>query len=139
MRTENRETPQDLFDELNEEFHFTLDPCATAENHKCDRWISEEEDGLKSDWGGQRVFCNPPYKYNKEWVKKAYYESRKPDTVVVLLIPSRTDTQYFHNYIYHRAEIRFLEGRLRFGNSSQNAPFASMLVIFRGPKNKKEK
>lgn len=82
--------------------------------------------------GGYNVFCNPPY--GKElplWVKKAYEESMKPNTKVVMLIPARTDTRYFHEYIYHKAkEIRFLKGRLKFGNSKNSAPFPSMVVVF---------
>ena len=82
--------------------------------------------------GGQRVFCNPPYgRKIKDWVKKCYLESRKPNTLVVLLIPARTDTSYFHDYIYKKArEIRFIRGRLHFNESKQGAPFPSMVVIF---------
>jgi site-specific DNA-methyltransferase (adenine-specific) len=82
--------------------------------------------------GGQTVFCNPPYSRIGEWVEKAYRESRKDNTVVVLLIPSRTDTRYFHNFIYQRAEIRFVRGRIKFGDSKNSAPFPSMVIIFRG-------
>lgn len=84
--------------------------------------------------GGVRVFCNPPYgKVLKDWVKKSYEESQKPNTLVVLLIPARTDTKYFHEYIYKKpnVEIRFLKGRLKFGESKNSAPFPSMLVIFK--------
>lgn len=82
--------------------------------------------------GGCRVFCNPPYgRQIYDWVKKAYDESRKPDTTVVMLIPARTDTRYFHEFIYHKAkEIRFIKGRLKFGNAKNAAPFPSMIVIF---------
>lgn len=125
-------TPQALFDELDKEFSFTLDPCATAENHKCPKYFSMAEDGLKQNWGGQRVFCNPPYSKIDKWVAKAFYETRNDNTLVVLLIPSRTDTRYFHNYIYGRSEIRFIKGRLKFSDGKGSAPFPSMLVIFRG-------
>lgn len=126
-------TPQDFFDELNKEFHFDLDPCSTDENHKCDLYYTKETDGLAQDWGGHRVFCNPPYGTAiKAWVRKCYYESLKENTLVVMLIPARTDTSYFQDYIYHRAEIRFIRGRLRFSNKDP-APFPSMLVIFRAP------
>ena len=77
------------------------------------------------------MFCNPPYSEIGKWVEKCYREGCKDNTLVVLLIPSRTDTKYFHNFIYQRAEIRFVKGRLRF-NGSDNAPFPSMVVIFRG-------
>ena len=83
--------------------------------------------------GGHNVFCNPPYgKEIGKWVKKAYKESLKPNTLVVMLIPARTDALYFHNYIYHKAEIRFVRGRLHFNESKQGAPFPSMVVIFNG-------
>ena len=124
-------TPQDFFDKLNEEFHFTLDPCANADNHKCPHYFTKEQDGLKQDWGGQKVFCNPPYgRAIAAWVRKCYEESRKPNTTVVMLIPARTDTSYFHDYIYHKAELRFIRGRLKFGGSTQGAPFPSMVVVF---------
>ena len=127
-------TPQDFFDELNTEFGFTLDPCADDSNHKCNKYYTEEDDGLLQDWQGEIVFCNPPYgKAIKDWVRKAYIEGCKPNTTVVMLIPARTDTIYFHKYIYHKAEIRFLKGRLKFGNSKNSAPFPSMVVIYRGP------
>ena len=129
-------TPQDFFDELNAEFGFTLDPCADEFNHKCNKYFTEGDDGLLQDWGGEIVFCNPPYgKAIKDWVRKAYIEGCKPNTTVVLLIPARTDTAYFHDYIYHEAkEIRFIRGRLKFGNSKNAAPFPSMIVIYRGPR-----
>ena len=127
-------TPQDFFDELNAEFGFTLDPCADDSNHKCNKYYTEEDDGLLQDWQGEIVFCNPPYgKAIKDWVRKAYIEGCKPNTTVVMLIPARTDTIYFHKYIYHKAEIRFLKGRLKFGNSKNSAPFPSMVVVYRGP------
>lgn len=124
-------TPIKTFQELDAEFHFNLDPCATHENHKCDKYYTIEEDGLQQDWGGQRVFCNPPYgRVIGDWVRKCYEESQKPDTVVVMLIPARTDTAYFHDYIYHKAkEIRFVRGRLHF-NEAGPAPFPSMIVVF---------
>ena len=81
--------------------------------------------------GGQRVFCNPPYSEISKWVEKAFRETRNDNTLVVMLIPSRTDTKYFHNFIYNRAEIRFVKGRIKFGDKD-HAPFPSMIVIFRG-------
>ena len=123
-------TPQDFFDELNEEFEFTLDPCATPDNAKCAKFFTKERDGLKQDWSGERVFCNPPYgRAIGAWVKKCHDEAQK-GTLVVMLIPARTDTSYFHDYIYHKAEIRFIRGRLKFGGASQGAPFPSMVVIY---------
>ena len=129
-------TPEDLFNELNNEFHFTLDPCALPYNAKCDKYFTPDDDGLSQDWGGYNVFCNPPYgRKIKYWVKKCYEESRKDNTNVVMLIPSRTDTTYFHDYIYHKSkEIRFIRGRLKFvdkdGNGNNPAPFPSMIVVF---------
>lgn len=124
-------TPQGLFDELNAEFHFNLDPCSTHENAKCEKHYTKEDDGFSKSWGGQRVFCNPPYgRELPKWVKKCYDES-KNGALVVMLIPSRTDTTWFHEYIYHKAEIRFIKGRLKFGNATNSAPFPSMIVIYR--------
>lgn len=129
-KSEEWTTPQDFFDKLNAEFNFTLDPCATIDNAKCTKFFTIENDGLAQDWSGYRVFCNPPYgKKIAEWVKKCYEKAQK-GTLIVLLIPARTDTIYFYNYIYHKAEIRFIKGRLKFGNSANSAPFPSMLVIY---------
>ena len=124
-------TPAQTFNQLDKEFHFNLDPCSTHENAKCERHFTIKEDGLKQDWGGARVFCNPPYgREIGKWVKKCYYESKNCE-VVVMLIPARTDTAYFHDYIYHKAkEIRFIRGRLHFNDSKQGAPFPSMVVVF---------
>lgn len=129
-------TPQDIFDELDAEFDFDLDPCATDENHKCLVYFTKEEDGLSKSWGGCRVFCNPPYSEIGKWVEKAHDEGIKDNTIVVLLIPARTDTEYFHRFILHRAEVRFIRGRLRFSGSKWNAPFPSIAVIFRGAERK---
>lgn len=130
-KTDLWSTPWDFFEKLNDEFHFTLDPCSTHENAKCYRHFTIEEDGLLQDWGNEVVFCNLPYgRQIKDWVKKAYKESRKDNTTVVMLIPARTDTIYFHEYIYHKAEIRFIKGRLKFGDAKNAAPFPSMVVIF---------
>ena len=138
-KTDQWETPQDFFDNLNAEFHFNLDPCADEHNHKCERFYTAEQDGLSYSWGGYRVFCNPPYGRNiGKWVEKAYYESQKPDTLVVMLIPARTDTKWFHDFIYGKAEIRFVKGRLKFGNAQNSAPFPSMVVVFGAKKEDEE-
>lgn len=130
-KTDLWETPQVFFDQLNKEFNFTLDPCATRENAKCSKYFTKQEDGLKQDWGGETVFVNPPYgREIKKWVKKASEESKKPGTTVVMLMPARTDTAYFHDYIYGKAELRFIRGRLKFSNSKNSAPFPSMVVVF---------
>lgn len=127
-KTEEWETPIYLFDELNREFNFTLDPCCSEDNHKCVKYYTKKENGLIQNWDGEIVFCNPPYgRQIKKWVKKAY-ESK---CLTVLLIPARTDTAWFHDYILNKAEIRFIRGRLRFGGVDCNAPFPSMIVIYR--------
>lgn len=135
------ETPERLFRELDAEFHFTLDPCATEKNAKCKRFFTKQENGLLQNWGGETVFCNPPYSRKTKanagqaaWIEKCFTESRKPKTVCVMLIPARTDTKAFHEFIYGKAEIRFIRGRLKFtidGKTAQSAPFPSMVVVFR--------
>lgn len=133
-QTDQWATPQNLFNELNDEFHFTLDPCADDTNHKCDLYFTKEQDGLSQDWAGHIVFCNPPYgREIGKWVEKCYRETKnRPfETVCVMLIPARTDTKWFHDYIYNIHEIRFIKGRLKFGNSKNSAPFPSMVVVFR--------
>lgn len=129
-KTDNWATPQDLFDKLNDEFHFDLDPCADDLNHKCENYFTRAEDGLSRTWGGYRVFCNPPYgRTISDWVEKAYEESR--NSLVVMLLPARTDTRWFHDFILNKAEIRFIRGRLKFGNAKNSAPFPSMIVIYK--------
>lgn len=133
-------TPADFFAELDREFHFNLDPAATDKSAKCAKYFTPADDGLKMDWGGSCVFCNPPYgRQIGDWVRKGYEESQKQGTVVVMLIPARTDTAYFHDYILHgkAAEIRFLRGRLKFtdedGNAKDSAPFPSAVIVWRSP------
>ena len=129
-KTDLWSTPQDFFDKVNQEFNFNLDVCANNENKKCEKYHSIENDGLLQSWEGV-CWMNPPYgKTIGKWVKKAYEESRK-NCIVVGLLPARTDTSYFHDYIYNKAEIRFIRGRLKFGGSKNSAPFPSMLVIWR--------
>lgn len=125
-------TPQWLFDELDDEFHFTLDPCSTDENAKCLKHYTVADNGLAKDWTGETVFCNPPYGRGvTEWVRKCYLHATGGGTAV-MLIPARTDTEWFHEYIYGKAEVRFLRGRVKFGGSKWNAPFPSMVVVFSG-------
>lgn len=129
-KTDLWSTPQDFYDQLNTEFGFTLDPCATNENHKCDKYFTIADDGLSKDWSNERVFMNPPYgRAIGNWVEKAM-ESK---TLVVCLLPARTDTRWWHNYVIRGgAEVRFIKGRLKFGGSKNSAPFPSAVVIFRG-------
>lgn len=137
------ETPHDLFAALDYEFRFVLDACATPKTAKCKLFYTPEDNGLIMPWDvGGAVWCNPPYSRRtkdkpgqEDWIAKAAEEGSKPGAVVVMLLPARTDTFAFHRYIYHKAEIRFLRGRLRFllnGEPTDAAPFPSMVVIFRG-------
>jgi site-specific DNA-methyltransferase (adenine-specific) len=121
--TDEWATPLDTYRALDAEFHFTYDPCPLASDDGLN------VDGLASDWGDV-TFCNPPYSDIARWVKKAWAESQQGKTVV-LLIPSRTDTRWWHDYCMKGAEIRFIKGRLRFGSATTSAPFPSCVVIFR--------
>ena len=131
-KTDNWATPPEFFKELDKEFHFNLDPAADEFNHKCDRYFTIAENGLLQEWGGNSVFCNPPYgREIGKWVEKAYRTNKESGDLVVMLLPARTDTKWFHDFIYHKAEIRFVKGRLKFGGSKNSAPFPSMVVIYR--------
>ena len=130
-KTDLWETPQVLFDQLNNEFHFNLDVCALPENAKCAAYYTPEMNGLVQPWYGN-CWCNPPYgRKIGEWVKRAHNHARER-TKTVILLPARTDTQWFHDYILNpKREIRFIRGRLKFGGSKNSAPFPSMVVVFR--------
>jgi phage N-6-adenine-methyltransferase len=128
--TDKWATPQFLFDALDAELGFTLDPCATAENAKCKKFFTKAEDGLSQDWQEEVVFMNPPYgRQIGAWMRKAYKSSRA-GTLVVCLVPARTDTGWWHRYAM-RGEIRFFKGRLKFGGGQNSASFPSAIVIFR--------
>lgn len=138
--TDNWATPQDFFDKLNEKYNFNLDPCADEKNHKCNNFFTKEKNWLKQSWSLEywiqsKVFCNPPYwRVLKDWVAKASAEIKQDYCdLIVMLIPARTDTRYFHEYIYNKEniEIEFLKWRLKFWDSKNSAPFPSMLVIFK--------
>ena len=132
------ETPQHLFDELNREFGFTLDVCATCETAKCGKYYTALEDGIMQDWTGEIVFCNPPHERKQDaWIKKCS-EHGENGGVAVMLIPARTDTRRFHDYIYGKAEIRFIRGRVKFAGAKHYAPFPSMIVVFRKDKQQTE-
>lgn len=132
-KTDQWSTPQWLFDELNAEWNFTLDVCALPENAKCEKYFTPSQDGLSQEWQGT-CWMNPPYGRNiGKWVKKAWEQSLTGVTAVCLL-PARTDTKWFHDYCL-QGKIHFIKGRLRFGNSKNSAPFPSMLVVFKPPKN----
>lgn len=127
------ETPQAFFDKLDEEFQFTLDACASKDNHKVDHYFTKQQDSLKQKWTGV-VWCNPPYgKEIGKWLEKGR-ESAQGGCTVVFLIHARTDTRWFHQHVYNVAdEIRFVKGRLKFTHKDgtyQSAPFPSMVVIY---------
>jgi phage N-6-adenine-methyltransferase len=123
-------TPQDLFDALDAEFHFTTDVCADANNAKCAHYFSPIDDGLRQPWR-DTCWCNPPYgAVIGRWVRKAY-EAAQSGALVVCLLPARCDTRWWHEYVIPAAEIRFLKGRLKFGGTRNSAPFPSAVVIFR--------
>ena len=147
-------TPQDFFNRLDAEFHFTLDAASSHSNAKCAKHFTKDEDGLVRSWAGERVWLNPPYsngsrsgKYLRDWIEKAYRESRQ-GALVVCLVPAKTDSVWFHDYVL-KGEIRFIRGRISFCDASNtpcrqqsksviegrhgvnmNAPFASMVIIF---------
>jgi len=124
-------TPTLLFQDLDQEFRFELDAAASEANAKCPRFYTKKRDGLARPWAPLRTFVNPPYgRAVGCWVLKAYTEWKR-GALVVMLLPVRTCTGWFHQFIYHQAEIRFLKGRLKFGGAKNGAPFPSMIVIFR--------
>ena len=127
------ETPHDLFNELDHEFNFTLDVCADEFNFKCVTYLDEEVDGLSLHWDREGSnWMNPPYgREIINWMKKAYEESLNGSTVVCL-VPSRTDTKWWHEYAMKADEIRYIKGRLKFVGAKHSAPFPSAIVIFRG-------
>lgn len=128
-------TPQWLYDELNKEHGFTLDPASSHDNAKCVNHYTMEDDGLTKDWSGETVFINPPYSKCYDWVKKAHTEAQKENTKVVMLLPARTDTKWFHQFCIDKnvsSEVCFVKGRLKFGDQTNSAPFPSMIVIFGG-------
>ena len=124
-------TPQYFFEKLHKVFSFNTDVCATAENTKCDNFYTEEVNGLEQVWSGV-CWMNPPYGRNitGKWVEKAYKSAKENGATVVCLLPSRTDTKYWHDYCI-KGEIYYIKGRLKFGGSKDAAPFPSALVVFR--------
>lgn len=127
-------TPQELFDKLDRIFSFTLDVASTHENTKCEKHFTIEDDGLSQSWSGETFWMNPPYgREISKWVKKAYESSLIPGTAGVILVPSRTDTSWWHNYCM-KGDIYFVRGRLKFVNDQlskpQPAPFPSAIIKF---------
>jgi len=128
-------TPDNFYNMLNTKFGpLTLDVCAATNNTKCAKYFTTRENGLEQDWSGNICFMNPPYGRNSanKWVAKAYQESLKDNTIVVCLLPARTDNKWFNNYCMKAKEIYFVKGRLKFGDSKNSAPFPSMVVVFDG-------
>ncbi len=126
-------TPSSLFTKLDQAYNFTLDPCANSTNAKCVKYYDEQANGLIQDWTGEIVFVNPPYSDIASWVKKCHDEYVKNQVISVMLIPARTDTKYFHDYIMKADLIHFIKGRVKFDNGidkPNSAPFPSMLVVF---------
>jgi phage N-6-adenine-methyltransferase len=131
-KTELWATPQDFFTQLDDEFHFDLDVCASPTNAKCSRYFTSADDGLAQDWQG-RCWMNPPYgRTIGEWMNKAHASALSGATVVCL-VPARTDTSWWHKYAMRASEIRLVCGRLKFGDCSAPAPFPNAVVVFRPP------
>lgn len=135
-KTGEWETPQKLFDKLNEEFNFVFDLAASKENAKCSEFFTKENDALSKHWPDSKdgyLWCNPPYGRDVgNWVGHASRQNEIFDRRIVMLLPARTDTKWFHDYLYKwpRVEVRFIRGRLKFGGSPNTAPFPSMVVVF---------
>jgi phage N-6-adenine-methyltransferase len=135
-------TPQSLFDELNSEFHFTLDVAASKQNHKCEKYFTIKDDGLRQAWSGV-VWCNPPYgKAVSLWLEKAIAEQERGVTSVFLVF-ARTDTSWFHDLVLPNAKVRFLRGRVKFVHpkkgSGNNPAMGSMVLVFQGTHAKKQR
>lgn len=128
-RRQDWETPNSIFDPLNTEFSFTLDVCATEDTAKCQSFLTAEEDALNRDWGTHVCWMNPPFREQKKWVKKAY-EASCSGATVVCLVPSRTNTNWWHDYCM-RGEVRFIRGRPKFGNADHGTPLPLAIVVFR--------
>ena len=133
------ETPQAFFESLNAKYHFAIDLAASKDNTKCDRYFSVDDDSLSQDWSvdfGGAMYLNPPYgRHIGDWVKKAYETSLRVNVPIVLLIPARTDTSYWHDYIFGKASIKFIRGRLKFeqnGMAVGPAPFPSAIIVYNG-------
>ena len=124
---ESWETPESVFRPLDDEFHFTLDVCATPENTKCRRFLTRQEDGLSQNWSGV-CWMNPPFGEQRKWVEKAYQEAQR-GCIVVCLLPARTNTKWWYNYC-RLGEIRFIQGRPRFKGAKYGLPQPLAIVIF---------
>jgi len=131
------ETPQEFFNEVDKEFGFTLDVCATDDTAKCKDYYTPKDSAFNYEWEGV-CWMNPPYGRGiGSWIQKAH-ESAQNGATVIALLPARTDTKWFHNYIYNMYEVRYIKGRLKFGGHTNSAPFPSMLVVFKKESKLKE-
>lgn len=128
------ETPWRIIKKLDKEFGFTLDPCCLPHNATAEKYYTPEDNGLVQDWSGEVVYCNPPYSRGNidKWVKKCYEESQKQNTTVVALLPVSTSSNWWHNWIVGKAEVRFVERRVRFRGAPYTAPFSSVVVVWGG-------
>ena len=130
-------TPQHIFDKLNQKYNFTLDPASDGINNKCAKHFTMKENGLLQDWKGETVFINPPYSKTYDWVHKAFHEAMHNSCTVVMLLPARVDTRWFHEFCLDplvTKSVTFIKGRLKFGGNKNSAPFPSMIVEFCAPK-----
>ena len=125
-------TPKDLFDKLNFLYQFTLDAASSDDNCLCEKHYTLENNGLEQSWEGERVFCNPPYSKIKDWARKFAEEGAKGNCLIVALVPARTDTRWWHEHAKTADLIHYIKGRLKFGNSSNSAPFPSALLFWFG-------
>ena len=125
------ETPKYLFDRISSIFNFSLDVCALPENAKCESYYTPKDDGLSKPWRGG-VWCNPPYgREISSWVKKAYEESQKEyNSFVLMLLPARTDTKWWWDWVQGKATLFFIKGRVKFGDHNVGAPFPSVLALY---------
>lgn len=131
------ETPQKFFDELHQEFSFNIDLAANASNHKTPLWFGPDSplgisNSLHTSWHGYRGWLNPPYGRLElpKWIEKAYEDSRHPGTLIVMLVPARTDTIAWHEYVIKAQDVRFVRGRLKFVGAKHGAPFPSAVIVF---------
>jgi site-specific DNA-methyltransferase (adenine-specific) len=140
-KSDEWETPLDFYQGLDSIYHFTLDPCSTSDNAKCKKFFTAKENGLEQSWKGETVFINPPYSNISDWAKKCNYEYIRNNATTVMLIPARTDTDYFHLYCMEATSYGFVHHRLCFENRSlpswrsdgshkkSPAPYPSILII----------
>jgi len=126
------ETPGHIYNKLNQEFNFTLDPCCEPNTAKCAKYYTMEDDGLSKSWEGETVFVNPPYSAGNidRWTRKCYEESLKPNTIVVALIPVSTSAKWWHSYVLNKGQLRYVERRIQFEGAAQSAPFSNVIIVY---------